>query len=297
MQPTLHRLLDHRPDRQRAFTLVELLVVIGIIAVLVAILLPALAKARESAMRTKCATQLREIVAGLTMYANDNKGYLPDHRNYNKNWTLTNLDSGSMANWGYSVASGDVASAEQPIEKPNFGQYGAGIGKLFVFHYLTDPRVIVCPVTLAGIGQVAPNSKERGPYWYNPHTAYVQEEASTGGTTKFTPRWKKIRDVPNDRSLICEYFYTSDLMNHPDPKNRSAWFHLGFGDGHVGMTNSRDAYGRASQAGHDPTRTIEAIALMEYAIAGNTMNKTLGKAWDPAYEDRTYYSFWPRVPN
>jgi hypothetical protein len=86
-------------------------------------------------------------------------------------------------------------------------------------------------------------------------------------------------------------------MNHPDPENRSAWFHLAFGDGHVGMTNSRDAYGRASQAGHDPTRTEEAIALMEYAIAGNAMNKTLGKAWDPAYEDRTYYSFWPRVPN
>jgi hypothetical protein len=258
--------------------------------------MPALAKAREQAMRTKCATQLREIVAGLQMYANDNKGLLPEPRGYTKDWNTTNLASGSMANWGYSVASAPAA-AEQPIENPNFGDVGAGIGKLFVYHYLTDARVIVCPVTLAGTGQVAPNSKERGPYWYNPHSAYVQEEAASGGTSKFTPRWKKIREVPNDRALIVEYFYTSDLMNHPDRRNRSAWFHLGFGDGHVGMTNSRDAYGRASQAGHDPTRTEEAIGLMEYAIAGKAMNKTLGKAWDPAYEDRTYYSFWPRVPN
>src|SRR5262249_43910486 len=99
MQATTHRPIDRLSDRRRAFTLVELLVVIGIIAVLIAILMPALSKARESAMRTKCATQLREVVAGLTMYANDNKGYLPDHRGYNKAWAST-FDSASMASWG-----------------------------------------------------------------------------------------------------------------------------------------------------------------------------------------------------
>src|SRR5256714_1601423 len=60
-----------------AFTLVELLVVIGIIALLIAILLPALQKARESANRSACLSNVRQIVTGFIMYTNDNKGMLP----------------------------------------------------------------------------------------------------------------------------------------------------------------------------------------------------------------------------
>jgi prepilin-type N-terminal cleavage/methylation domain-containing protein len=63
--------------RARAFTLVELLVVVGIIAVLISILLPALSRSREQAIRVQCASNLRQWGFGLQAYFNANKGFFP----------------------------------------------------------------------------------------------------------------------------------------------------------------------------------------------------------------------------
>jgi prepilin-type N-terminal cleavage/methylation domain-containing protein/prepilin-type processing-associated H-X9-DG protein len=71
------RELAMRQVRFGGFTLVELLVVIGIISVLVAILLPALSNARKHAQATQCLSNMRQIGLGLQMYTVENRGWLP----------------------------------------------------------------------------------------------------------------------------------------------------------------------------------------------------------------------------
>lgn len=63
--------------RRKGFTLVELLVVIGIIALLIAILMPALSRAKEQANWLKCLSNMRQVGQALMMYCNNNKGRFP----------------------------------------------------------------------------------------------------------------------------------------------------------------------------------------------------------------------------
>ena len=63
--------------RERGFTLIELLVVIAIIAILAAILFPVFARARESARRTGCLSNMKQVTTGIMMYAQDYDEVLP----------------------------------------------------------------------------------------------------------------------------------------------------------------------------------------------------------------------------
>ncbi len=72
-------------SRKNGFTLVELLVVIGIIALLISVLLPALSKAQSQARRVACAAHLKDLGAHLIMYANENRGWMfPDRMGANR---------------------------------------------------------------------------------------------------------------------------------------------------------------------------------------------------------------------
>lgn len=101
--------MRQRPSsRRHGFTLVELLVVIGIIAILISILLPALNRAKDKARGVSCASNERQIYMLCMMFAQDNKGHLP-----RPSWNSNNYQNGTGAGVQYdnlnAVCQGDAA--------------------------------------------------------------------------------------------------------------------------------------------------------------------------------------------
>ncbi len=241
--------------KRAALTMIELLVVIGIIAIMVAVLLPALGAARARARVVNCASNIRQILMGTLAYANENHGYLPPR---------AGAGSAAISGAGYEFAE-VVYTVSGKTYPSNVGSLIAGgyLGPSYDAAFLgaTNPvtglpnycDTAICPVrydpaidpsvlAITMGGGTHPGTAlafcYSSSYLYNPHWAITSSSLYPGGGVSW---YRRVSDFNPYKALVTDLSIGAlggtsanawlGAVPHP---GRSTWtYNLGFIDGHV----------------------------------------------------------------
>jgi prepilin-type N-terminal cleavage/methylation domain-containing protein/prepilin-type processing-associated H-X9-DG protein len=258
-------------SRHRAFTLVELLVVVGIIALLISLLFPLLGRAMESARRIDCMNNLRHLTHTIILYGNDNRGSFPGAAG---GWSINGDDPLFASDWIYWQSFRNIENSrlarylEQPLKpaafrcpsddwriRPQPRSSGPGTdvpyeryfysycmnkwldsigGRLAPAHYMGKMNLVRDPSRMIVLAEVDERELRSGGAW---EPTVMDRDGSV--------KWAQLLSVRHDRRERTEVFSRG---YNPDRSFPDARGNVGFVDGHVDYVTRRVAHDPASFA-------------------------------------------------
>jgi type II secretory pathway pseudopilin PulG len=247
----------------RAFTLIDVLVTISVVAVLIAMLLPALSSVREAANQVVCRSNVRQIGIGTALYAEANAdSVMPS--------TKVTSDSSSDQSWDTVVLR--VSDISPGASGPTSTDHWDGVGILYSESYLPAPKLFYCPSHSGStrFGDYADRwAGQPGEIVGNYQYRVRAPLAGASGTVP-VPTTTKLTAMASSSALVCDGLKSVQDFNHKIGANllhadiSVSWF-------------------------SDPSGSILAIL----AQAGQSPNSSVQQAWD--HLDRTNNSV-VRIP-
>ncbi len=266
-------------NKTRGFTLIELLVVISIIAMLLAILMPALGSVKERAKRVVCASNLKQMSIGFATYASSYDDKLPK-----------SYFNGTNMPWAAFLAYRINPNSTTDAAKVASGPYN--LGYLFDTDIISNPKVFYCPsspkeLNAIGVswryetyvGQLAwpftddpsnyhaPNV--RVGYSYYPQSKAKEVLSNGEYGYKVANRMSKI----NGRAvMLVDVLDRLASLAHKGGRNKPAGVNGLFGDGHASFCNNKEAFDErlwTTTPEHTPNQDPTAFRTILALLAGS----------------------------